>query len=712
MPFNYPEARRDDSVSDDYKGKQVPDPYRWLEDPDADETKSFVDAQNAITVPFVSSFSAKEKLKNRITEMWDYPKYSAPFKRGKRYFYHYNTGLQNQSVMYVQDSLSSEPRVFLDPNELSDDGTTALRSSAFSEDGNVFAYCLSEKGSDWVTVKFRDVATGEDLADVLKNVKFSCLDWTHDHKGVFYNSYPVDGKADGSETTSNYHQKLYYHRLGEDQTADTLCAEFPDNPQWMGGVEISDCGSFAVLSISEGCKPANRLYICDLNKLENGISGLLPFVKIVDDFEAEYEYITNEGSVLTFKTNLNAPRYKLINIDLENHEMSNWKTLIPEHEKDVLDWSACVNQNKLVMCYMHDVKSSLYLHDLKSGERLMEFPLDVGSVVGYSGRKKDDEIFYKFMSFLTPGRIYRCDLSKGKLEPEVFRDIEVKGFDASKFETSQVFYKSKDGTSIPMFIVHRKGITLNGSNPVLLYGYGGFNIAITPSFSVTRITFMQNLGGIVCVANIRGGGEYGENWHKAGIEENKQNVFDDFCAAAEYLVAEKYTKPELISIMGGSNGGLLVGACANQRPDLFGCVISQVGVMDMLRFNKFTIGHAWTTDFGNPDEDGFEYIYKYSPLHNIRLPEGDGVQYPSTLLLTADHDDRVVPLHSLKFIAQLQHVFRNSPSQQNPLMIRVDTKAGHGMGKPTAKVIEEATETYSFIALACGLSWMEDAPVA
>lgn len=706
--FSYPNARRDDSVIDDYHGTKVPDPYQWLEDPDSDETKAFVDAQNAISRPFIEACPIRQKLNKRITDIWDYPKYSCPAKHGSHYYFFYNTGLQNQSVMYVQDSLEAEARVFLDPNKLSDDGTTSLRGTAFSENGEFYAYGLSERGSDWVTIKFKKAPSGEDLPETLKHVKFSSMAWTHDHKGIFYNYYQEqEGKKDGTETTANLNQKLYYHRLGTDQSKDILVAEFPDNPKWMIGVEVSDCGRYLVISISEGCDPVNRLYFTDLEALNYEITGLLPYVKVVDNFDAEYEYITNEGTVFTFKTNLKSPNYKLINIDFKDYDMEKWSTLVAEHEKDVLEWAGCVHGNRLVLCYIEDVKNRLYVHDLSSGNKLSQLPLEVGTIVGYSGKKKDSEIFYLFMSFLTPGIVYSCDMSTDSFQPKVFREIKVKDFDFDKFTTKQVFFPSKDGTKIPMFIVHRKDLSMDSSHPVMLYGYGGFNIPLTPSFSVSRLVFLRHLGGVYALANIRGGGEYGETWHKGGMLANKQNCFDDFQTAAQYLVDNKYTSHNRIIINGGSNGGLLVGACVNQKPELFGCAIAQVGVMDMLKFHKFTIGHAWTTDYGCSDKpEQFEWLIKFSPLHNIKVPEGDK-QYPSMLLLTADHDDRVVPLHSLKYMAQLHHVFNGCDKQTNPLMIRVDTKAGHGAGKPTSKVIEELTDIYSFIHQCVGLHWTD-----
>ncbi|XP_074607538.1 prolyl endopeptidase-like [Acropora palmata] len=705
--FLYHKARRDERVENDYHGTKISDPYVWLEDPDSEETKAFVEQQNAITMPYLAECETRENFKNRLTELWDYPKYRCPFKRGSKYFYFHNSGLQNQSVMYVQDTLDSVPEVFLDPNNLSEDGTIALVGRSFSDNGELFAFSLSHKGSDWVTIRFMKVCGKEQLPDVLENAKFTSMAWTHDNKGLFYNRYPTALKADGTVTDLNLNQRLYYHVLGTKQSEDVLCCEFPDHPKWSMGAEVSDCGKYLVLTPHEGCAPVNRLFYCDLEKYKDGLqdaSGQLQYEKVVDNFDAEYEYITNEGTLFTFKTNLNAPLYKLINIDLLKPEMEHWTTLVEEDERDVLQWAACVKQNLLVLCYLHDVKNLLYLHNM-SGERIMCFPLDIGSIVGFTGRKKDSEIFYQFTSFLSPGIIYHCDLTQENFKPKVFRETMVKGFDQSKYQTIQVFYPSKDGTQIPMFIVHKKDISLDGSQPVFLYGYGGFNISITPSFSVSRIVFMRYLGGIIAVPNLRGGGEYGEKWHQAGCFGNKQNVFDDFQHAAIYLIQRKYTSPEKIAICGGSNGGLLVGACINQRPELFGCAISQVPVMDMLKFHKFTIGHAWTTDFGNPDtKEDFEWLIKYSPLHNIKIPQ-NGAQYPPLLLLTADHDDRVVPLHSLKYIAQLHHVIGDYNKQTNPLLIRVDTKAGHGFGKPTSKIIQEYSDIFAFIARNLRLKW-------
>ncbi|BFZ11325.1 hypothetical protein BsWGS_14364 [Bradybaena similaris] len=706
--FNYPVVRRDESVKEVYHGQEISDPYRWLEDPDSEETKAFVEAQNQVSKPFIDACPVKDKIQKRITEVWDYPKYGCPKKHGEHYYYFHNSGLQNQSVLYIQDLLHSEPRVFLDPNSLSEDGTVSLRGSAFTEDGSLFAYGLSASGSDWITIKFKNAPSGQDLPDALEQVKFSSMSWMHDNTGFFYNRYPkLEGKADGTETTSSLHHKLYYHKLGTSQDEDVLVAEAPEHPRWMIGAEVSDCGRYLLLTPREGCDPVNRLYYIDLESLPDGIKGVLPVVKLVDNFDAEYQYVTNEGTLFTFKTNLNAPHYKLINIDLSKPEPEHRVTLVEEDAEAILEWATCVNGNRLILGYLRDVKNELYVHDLASGARQFQFQLDVGTITGFSGKKKGTEMFYLFSSFLTPGIIYHCDMSTTDYKPTVFREISVKNFDASQFVIEQVFYKSKDGTKVPMFIVHRKGLELNGNNPVLLYGYGGFSISVSPSFSPARVVFLQNLGGVFALANIRGGGEYGETWHKAGSLGNKQNCFDDFQSAAEYLIAHGYTNNKKIVINGGSNGGLLVGASLNQRPDLFAAGIAQVGVLDMLRFHKFTIGHAWMSEYGSSDDpEQFKWLISYSPLHTIKEPEGKN-QYPALLLLTGDHDDRVSPLHSLKFIAEVQHKLGGLEKQTNPLIIVVDTKSGHGLGKPTAKVIEEISYVYSFIYQTIGLEWSE-----
>ncbi|CAH0393811.1 unnamed protein product [Bemisia tabaci] len=698
MKLDYPVPRRDETVKETKFGVEIPNPYCWMEDPDAEETKAFVDAQNAVTEKFLEQCPVRSKIKERLTNLWNYPKFSCPAKHGDKYFFYKNSGLQNQSVLYVQDSLDGQPREFLDPNTLSDDGKVALSVKKFSEDGKTFAYGISKSGSDWSSIQFKDVETGKDYPEVLEKVKFTSIAWTHDNKGVFYGRYPdQEGRVDGTETSADSQQKLYYHRLNTPQSEDIMVVVFPEEPKYLIGAEVSDCGRWLIITPKKGCQD-NLMYYYDLHTLPDGkISGQLKLSPIIEKLECDYDYITNIGEDLIIRTNKNAPNYQLIKINLKKPAPENWQIVVAENDHDVLDWATCAADNKLVLCYVQDVKSVLKVHDLQTGKFLQQLPLDMGTITGFSGEKKYAEVFYQFTSFLTPGIIYVCDLSQPEFKPKVFRQIEVKNFDPSQYVIEQKFYPSKDGTKVPMFLVHQKGLKKDGKNPTLLYGYGGFNINLQPSFSVSRLIFIQNLNGVYAIANIRGGGEYGEKWQNGGRLLNKQNTFDDFIAAGEYLIRENYTSTPYLSIQGGSNGGLLVAACINQRPDLFGAAIIQCGVLDMLHFHKFTIGYAWTSDYGDPDEEKFfHYIRQYSPLHNVKLP-GENVQYPATLLLTADHDDRVVPLHSLKFVATLQETVRNHPAQKNPVLIKIETKAGHGAGKPTAQVIEEVTDIFCFI---------------
>ncbi|CAL8082960.1 unnamed protein product [Orchesella dallaii] len=707
-PINYPDIRRDESVLDEYHGQKIADPYRWMEDPDASEVQKFVEAQNNITIPYLEACKPREAIKTRLTELWNYAKYGCPFRRGDRYFYFKNTGLQNQSVLYMQRSLEEDGDVFLDPNTLSEDGTVAISTYAFSKNGAVFAYGLSGSGSDWLTIHFKNVLTGENYPETLQKVKFTSLSWTHDNVGVFYGRYSdQEGKTDGSETTSNENQKLYYHRLGTDQSEDVLVVDFPENPKWRIGAEVSDCGNYLIVTPQQDCRD-NLVFFADLSEpLKTGLNKKLTLTPVVTKFEADYIYVTNTGPLMYFRTSRDAPNYRIATIDFSKPiSDASWTTVVPEHPKDVLDWTACVNGDVLVTCYIQDVKNTLQIRKLEDGSLIKDFTLEVGTIMGYSGRKEDSELFFQFASFLTPAKILYVDLKSESLEPKVVREVTLKGFNPSDFETTQVFYDSKDGTKIPMFIVHKKDLVKNGNNPCLLYGYGGFNISVQPTFSVTRIVLMQHMGGVFAIANIRGGGEYGESWHNGGRLLNKQNGFDDFQAAAQYLIDNKYTSSKKLAIQGASNGGLLVGACVNQRPDLFGAAIAQVGVMDMLRFHKFTIGYAWCSDYGCSDEaEHFENLLKFSPIHNVKLPENPNVQYPSVLLLTADHDDRVVPLHSYKFIAEIQTKIGKNPRQENPLLIRIETKAGHGAGKPTAKIIEEHTDILSFMTQTLGLQF-------
>ncbi|KAF5294772.1 hypothetical protein FQA39_LY00256 [Lamprigera yunnana] len=701
--MEYPVVWRDNTVWDDYHGVMVADPYRWLENPDSKETIDFVNKQNAITYPYINSCRYKDAINSKLTNLWNYPKFSTPLLHGSKYYQFRNSGLQNQSVLFVLNHLHDEGEVFLDPNAFSQDGTIALSNTEFSEDGQILAYGISTSGSDWVEIKFRNTNTGEDFIEVLKKVKYSFLSWAHDNQSCFYAAYlDQEGKTDGSETDTSTNQKLYYHRLGSPQSEDIVVVEF-DDPQIRSQTNVSDCGNYLVLTPIKGCKN-NLLYFCNLKAIGE-ITGKLTVVPIVTEFKADFEFIANNGTKFIFRTNKDAPNYQLIQIDFDYPAEENWKILVPEHFQDVLIWAQAINSDYIVCCYIHDVKDTLSMYKMENGEHVMNFPLEVGSIIGWSGKRYHTRMFFGFTSFLTPNIIYSVDFTKPQISAEILHETKVGDFDSSNYKSEQIFYNSKDGTKIPMFVIHKKGMHLNGLNPCLLYGYGGFNVNIGPSFTITRLLFMDKFDGILAVANIRGGGEYGEFWHNAGRFDNKQNVFDDFQYAAHYLIEHKYTSPGKLTIQGGSNGGLLVATCINQAPELFGCALCLVGVLDMLRYHKFTIGYAWTSDYGcSDDKSQFEYLYNYSPLHNINDPP-NAVQYPATLLLTADHDDRVVPLHSLKFIAELQHKIGRLPKQKQPLLIRIDTKSGHGAGKPTSKVIEEQTDMLCFMQKSLGLSY-------
>ncbi|TKW05952.1 hypothetical protein SEVIR_7G209900v4 [Setaria viridis] len=731
LPLKYPQARRDDGIVDDYHGVPVPDPYRWMEQLDSEEVKEFVSAQAAVADAVLSTCDHRGRLRGQLTSLFDHPRFRAPFKRGGSYFYFHNPGLRPHSALYVQHGLGGDSAVLLDPNAFSDDGTVSLGMVGVSDAGDHLAYGTSASGSDWVTIRVMRVRDREHLPDTLSWVKFSRIAWTRDGLGFFYSRFPAprDGEAleSGIKTDVNLNHEVYYHFLGTDQSQDVLCWRDPDHPKYIYIPEVTEDGKYVILSVSETSEPVNKLYYCDLSALAHGLEGMrgthgmLPFVKLVDKFEAYYGLIANDGTEFTFLTNKDAPRYKLSRVDVD--ESGSWADVLPEDEKAVLESACAVHGGKLLVNYLSDVKYVLQMRSLVTGELLHDIPIDIGTVNGISGRRVDSEVFIEFASFLTPGIIYRCDVSTEVPEMSVYREISVPGFDRNEFEAKQVFYPSKDGTKIPMFIVSKKNLNLNGSHPALLFGYGGFGMSMTPQFSVTRVVLMRNLGFVTCVANIRGGGEYGEGWHRAGSLANKQNCFDDFIAAGEFLVAAGYTNPTRLCIEGGSNGGLLVAACLNQRPDLFGCALAHVGVMDMLRFHKFTIGRAWTCDFGcSENEEEFHWLIKYSPLHNVRRPweeKGDddprrrvcwGGQYPPTMLLTADHDDRVVPSHTLKFLATLQHVLRagaeGSP-QTNPIIGRIERKSGHGCGRSTQKIIDEAADRYAFAAKMMGVSWID-----
>ncbi|MEH2172430.1 prolyl oligopeptidase family serine peptidase [Nostoc sp.] len=677
--LTYPTSHKSNQA-DNYHGTLVADPYRWLEDPDSEETRTWIEAQNQVTFGYLSEIPAREKIKQRLTKLWDYEKYGIPFKEGDRYFYFKNDGLQNQSVLYTLKTLDDQPQVLLDPNKLSEDGTVALSGLSISEDGKLLAYGLSSFGSDWQEWKVRNVETGEDLQDHLKWIKFSGASWTHDRQGFFYSRYDEPNEKTRLEDV-NYYQKLYYHQLGKPQSEDVLIYHRPDQKEWGFSGGVTEDGRYLIISIWLGTDSKNLVFSKDLTNPNAEV------VELINQFEADYSFIDNDDSVFYFRTDLNAPRGRVIAIDTKNPTLENWQEIIPQ-SAETLESVGILN-NQFVADYLKDAHSQIKIFDLKGAFiREVELP-GLGSAGGFGGKRYDTETFYSFTSFTIPGTIYRYDMVTGK--SEIFRQPVV-DFNPDDYETKQVFYHSKDGTRVPMFITHKKGIKLDGNNPTYLYAYGGFNASMTPSFSVSLLVWME-MGGVYAMPNIRGGGEYGEEWHQAGIKDKKQNVFDDFIGAAEWLIANKYTKTEKLAIAGGSNGGLLVGACMTQRPDLFGAALPAVGVMDMLRFHKFTIGWAWTSEYGSADNpEEFPALYAYSPLHNIK----PNTAYPATLITTADHDDRVVPAHSFKFAAALQEAHTGDA----PTLIRIETKAGHGAGKPTAKIIEEAADKWAFLVRA------------
>jgi prolyl oligopeptidase len=680
--ITYPATRKGDVV-DDYYGTKVADPYRWLEDVDSPDTRAWVEAENRVTFAYLEQIPERERIRRRLTELWDYRKYGAPFKKGGRYFFFKNSGLQNQAVLFSQTSLTAQPEVLLDPNTLSSDGTVALSTIAFTEDGRTMVYGTSGSGSDWQEFHVRDVLTRQDRSDHLKWIKFSGAAWTHDGAGFFYSRYPEPAAGTDPLLQVNRDQKVYYHRLGTDQSADPLIYERPDHPDWGFSVAVSDDGRYAIYSVWLGTDRRNRIYYQDLgDPLRPRVDA--PVVRLLDAFDASYGCIGNSGSTFYFQTDNGAPKGRVIAVNTAEPAPHAWRELVPE-ATDVIEGSQIVNQT-FVLRYLHDAYSQLRLFALDGSSR-GEVPLPtLGSIVQVTGEPHDSEMFYAFTSFLYPTTIFRHDFTSG--QSAVFKAPEI-AFDPAKYETVQVFYTSKDGTRAPMFLTYRKGLKQDGSNPTYLYGYGGFNINMTPAFSIGVLAWLE-MGGVFAQVVLRGGSEYGEAWHQAGMHEHKQNVFDDFIAAAEYLIGQRYTSPPKLAIGGGSNGGLLVGAVLNQRPELFGAALPAVGVMDMLRFHRFTIGWAWVTEYGSADSVGqFPYLYRYSPIHNIQ----PGTRYPATLITTADHDDRVVPGHSFKYAATLQAAQGGAA----PVLIRIETKAGHGAGKPTAKVIEEQTDRWAFL---------------
>jgi prolyl oligopeptidase len=679
--MNYPETKKINH-QDDYHGTPVADPYRWLENDTTREVAAWVKDQNKVTFGYLDQIPYRNRIRERLTQIWNYPKYGIPFKQGAHYYFYKNDGLQNQSILYRQPGLAGAPQVFIDPNAFSADGTTSLTTVSFSKDNRYVVYGTSGGGSDWNTFQVMDTRTRQKLPDQLEWIKFSGAAWFKD--GFFYSRY--DAPKNGSKLAAkNEYHKVYYHKLGTPQASDKLIYQDATKPLRYFYAQTTDDEKFLIISVSEGATSTNALYVKDLSQDKS------PFLPLASDFEAEYSVIDNIGDKLLVQTTHQAPRNQVVLIDPKKPQPANWKTIVPQSE-NVITASSLVD-NRLIVNYMKQAASQALVFDLQ-GKRLHEITLPtLGTVSGFGGKKEDKEVFYAFNSFTYPSAIYKYTLADNK--SELFRkteiDVEMEGY-----ETKQVFYPSKDGTRIPMFIVHKKGLVLDGSNPTFLYAYGGFNVSLTPSFSVSRMLWLEN-GGIYALANLRGGGEFGEEWHQAGMTPTKQNVFDDFIGAAEYLIGNKYTSPGKLAISGGSNGGLLVGAVANQRPELFKVALPAVGVMDMLRFHKFTIGWGWVPEYGSSDNAGqFQNLLAFSPLHNLKA----GVSYPATLVTTADHDDRVVPAHSFKYIATLQE----KGDGPHPYLIRVDVNAGHGAGKSTAQQIAEATDVWSFVFHNMGLN--------
>jgi len=680
-PLTYPQPRKSGQV-DDYFGTNVADPYRWMENTDDPETQEWIAAENALTSSYLATIPQRAMIRARLDTLWNFARMGIPERRQKTYFFTLNSGLQRQPVLYMERVGNHERSVVLDPNTLSADGTVALTSWAPSRKARYMGYAVSVSGSDWQEIRIRDLETMKDLGDTLHWAKFTGIAWTKDDKGFFYERYAAPDSGNKLIVPSKG-QKVYYHRLRTPQANDVLVWERPDKPEWYVRSLVSDDGEFLILTISEGTSEKNRLYFMDLD--DPGSPNVRnPIVRIIDRFDARYTFIDNGGDYFFLSTDLNAPRGKIVLADIDQGRRQEPRVLVPE-STDKLEDAALIG-GRLVCNYLHDAHSVLRLYQATTGRLEREVALPgLGTVGAVSGQPDEPELFYTYASFLQPSTVYREDLEHHTRA--VFFEPKIT-FDTARYETKQVFYKSKDGTSVPMFITARRGLTLDGKNPTLLYAYGGFDISTLPAFSPSRIEWLE-LGGVYAVANIRGGGEYGEAWHQAGMFAKKQNVFDDFIAAAEYLEKSGYTSPSKLAVQGGSNGGLLVGAVLTQRPDLFGVALPAVGVMDMLRFQKFTAGWGWKAEYGSSDDSAqFQYLIKYSPLQNIR----PGTSYPATLITTGDHDDRVVPGHSFKFAATLQAA-QAGPA---PILIRIDTKAGHGGGKPLDKVLDVAADEMAF----------------
>lgn len=674
MAYKYPFTKKVD-VIENYHDIEIKDPYRWLEDYNSKEVKEWVEEQNKLSFEYTKSYLYYTKIEHKLKDLWNYPKYSVPKKKDNYYFYYYNDGLQNQSILYIKEGLNSEPKILINPNELSSDGTISLNKFEVSHDNKYIAYSISKSGSDYEEIRIRDIETGMDLMDNLKWCKFVGIGWNKDSTGFFYNRFPSNQETKESEV--NLDNKVYFHKLGTNQEEDKLIYydEYKREDSYFP--YVADNGKYLFIYAFNSSSSKNKLFFKNLEKDSH-------FFKLFDKSDAEYSPIEVYNDILYLKTNKNAPRGKIVIVNLKNPQKEKFKELIPETE-DIL-YEADIIGKHLVVSYLRNASHKLYIYDLEGNlKKEIKLP-SLGSVSNISGQKHDNNMFFRFNSFIQAPTIYKYNLKEDKLE--VYQKSMAK-FNHENYVTEQVFYTSKDGTKIPMFISYKKDLKLNGNNPTILYGYGGFNVSLLPEFSISR-AFWLELGGIYAVANLRGGGEFGEEWHKAGMLDKKQNVFDDFISAAEYLINKKYTNNSKLTIMGGSNGGLLVASVMLQRPDLFGAVVCNVPVIDMLRYHKFTVGRYWISEYGNPENsEDFKFMIKYSPLHNVK----ENINYPPLLVTTGDTDDRVVPSHAYKFVATLQEKYKG----RNPILLRVETKAGHGAGKPTSKVIEEQSDIYSFI---------------
>ena len=677
-PIEYPETATVEHI-DLYHGVEVADPYRWLEDDirESADVDAWVDAQNELTFAYLDSIPERDIIEKRLTELWDYERYGMPYKEGGLYYYSYNDGLQNQDVVYVQESLDAGAELLIDPNTWSEDGTVAMAAYFPSPDGKHVAYMIQDGGSDWRQARIINVDSGAVLEDELDWLKFTGLSWARDGSGFYYSRYPETSDEEKFQSLNENHA-VYFHRLGTTQDADALVYSQPDNPEWGYAASVTDDGAHLVITVWKGTDNRYQIVHQDLAD-PDGRPEML-----IEGFDHDYSLVGNVGSELYFRTSKDAPRNRLIAIDVDNPEPENWREVIPE-AVDVLDGVSLVG-GRIIADYMQDAQTVVKVFDLDGRQTgTVDLP-GIGTAGGFQGHFDDPETFFVYTSYNTPTTVNRLDVETG--EVTVFRKPDV-AFDTDDYVVKQVFYESADGTRVPMFISHHKDFEPNGNTPTMLYGYGGFNISQTPAFSITRLAWME-MGGVYAVANLRGGGEYGEEWHKAGTKLQKQNVFDDFIAAAEYLIDQNYTNPSKLAIFGGSNGGLLVGAVANQRPDLFGAAIPAVGVMDMLRFHKFTAGRFWVDDYGSSDDpEEFKALLAYSPYHNIK----PGTEYPAVLVTTADTDDRVVPGHSFKYAAAIQQ----AQAGDAPVLIRIETRAGHGAGKPTDKVVQEYADRWAFL---------------